>query len=70
MKQYEPYIQNDNNNNNNIIIILKWKKKINQKGAKMASGGESVGERDLFYFFLSFLFSKIYGNRTVGFHRG
>ena len=61
MKQYEPCIQNDdnnnnnNNNNNNIIIIIKWKK-INQKGAKRASGGESVREREYyFYFFLLFV---------------
>ena len=70
MKQYEPCIQNNNNNNNNnsiIIIIIKWKK--NQKGER-ASGGERVGERDdLFYFFLSFLFSQIYENRTASFRR-
>ena len=57
MKQYEPYIQNDNNNNNNIIIILKWKKKNQSKGGK-----DGVGRRErwregfiLFFSFFSFL---------------
>ena len=35
-----------------IIIIIKWEK--NHKGAERALGGESVGERDLFYLFSFF----------------
>ena len=71
MKQYEPCIQNNNNNNNNniIIIIIKMGKKNQLKGAERASGGERVGERELF-FFLSILISQIYENRTLDFCRG
>ena len=66
MRQYEPYIQT-------IIIILikKIKTKIKKKSKKKKDGrGRALEkEREKFYFFfLSSLLSKIYGNRTVGFH--
>ena len=65
MRQYEPYIQT-------IIIILikKIKTKIKKKSKKKKWERESVREREreILFFFLSSLLSKIYGNRTVGFH--
>ena len=66
MRQYEPYIQT-------IIIILikKIKTKIKKKSKKKKRWErESVREREreILFFFLSSLLSKIYGNRTVGFH--
>ena len=56
MKQYEPYIQNDNNNNNIIIIIIiiiKWEKNKNgQRGRRE----ERAWEREKYFiFFLSLL---------------
>ena len=69
MKQYEPCIQNNNNNNNNNNNKLKRIKKENNKRKRGGSGERDRVEREraFDFFFLLSLFSKIYGNWTVGF---
>ena len=53
-----------------IIIIKKIKTKV-EKEEGIFSERESASGRDfIFYFFFSSLLSQIYGNQTVGFHRG